>query len=278
MRCLFGHQNSGLLGDRHMRRQISKYSLVLFLMLPFAQSSYAKTTTPPDTEQNAPYVKDYAAAKKFQLALKKNDRQAVANLVHFPLLNEKPLASIRNSKEFLARWDEYFDSTTIPTVLAANALDYGWRGIALTGGIVWFDKGRISSINLETPAYKAALSAAKKMDDSKLYVSARGYDSISFQCSTKKLFVRAQKHGDDLRYFAWKKGASLLTKPELELVGGKYDPQGTGGNFDLEFRKEDFTYTVSVGHNLCGEDCNDYLVVSQGDKKLSNEVCTEVSP
>ena len=260
-----------------MRWHVSKYLMLLFLMLPFAQTSVAQTDTTSDVAQDPAYAKDYLAAKKLQMALKKNDRQAVANLVRFPLLNEKPLASIRNSKEFLARWDEFFDATSTPALLTADAEQYGWRGIALLNGTVWFEKGKIRAINSQTAAYQKALQAAIKQDGAKLYPSARGYDKVTFQCTTKKLFVRAQKHGDDLRYFAWKRGANLLTKPELELVGEKYDPQGTGGNFDLEFRKEDFTYTVSVGHNLCGEDCNDYLAVSQGDKKLSNEVCTEVS-
>ena len=261
-----------------MRRQISKYSLVLFLALPFSQSSYAKTATPPDTEQNAPYVKDYAAAKKLQMALRKNDRQAVANLVQFPLLNEKPLASVRNAHEFLARWDEFFDATNTAALLAADAEQYGWRGIALLNGTVWFEKGKIRAINSQTAAYQKAMQTAIKQDGAKLYPSARGFDKVTFQCTTKELYIRAQQHGDDLRYFAWKKGDSLLTKPELELTGGKYDPQGTGGNYNLEFNNNGFTYSLNVGHYLCGEDCNDYLAVSQGDKQLSNEVCTEVKP
>ena len=251
-------------------RHVSKYLMLLFLALPLAFSTFSEA-------QDASYAADYLAAKKLQMALRKNDRQAVANLVQFPLPNEKPLASVRNAHEFLARWDEFFDSTTIPTVLAANAGDYGWRGIALTGGIVWFEKGKIRAINSQTAAYQKALQAAIKQDGTKLYPSARGYDKVTFECTTKKLYIRAQQHGDDLRYFAWKKAASLLSKPELELTGGKYDPQGTGGNYNLEFDNNGFTYSLNVGHYLCGEDCKDYLVVSQGDKQMSNEICTEVS-
>jgi hypothetical protein len=90
-----------------MRWQVSKSLLLLFLVLPFVQSSIGRA-------QDASFANDYLAAKKLQMALRKNDRQAVANLVQFPLLNEKPLASIRNAHEFLARWDEFFDATNIP--------------------------------------------------------------------------------------------------------------------------------------------------------------------
>ncbi|MEO9168049.1 MAG: hypothetical protein ABI230_06580 [Aestuariivirga sp.] len=258
-----------------MWRHVSKYLLLLFLAAPFAQASYAETVAPPDTAQNATYAKDYIAAKKLQQALQHNDRRAVANLVQFPLLNEKPLASIRNAREFLARWDEFFDATNIPALLTADAEQYGWRGIALLNGTVWFEKGKIRAINSQTATHQKAMQVAIKQDSTKLYPSARGYDKITFKCTTKKLYIRAQQHGDDLRYFAWKKGASLLTKPELELTGGKYDPQGTGGNYNLEFNNNGFTYVLSVGHNLCGEDCNDYLEVSKGDTQLSRDVCAE---
>jgi hypothetical protein len=252
-----------------MRWHISKSLLLLFLVLPFAQSSVGLA-------QDASYANDYLAAKKLQTALLKNDRQAVANLVQFPLLNEKPLAPIRNAREFLAHWDEFFDATNTPALIASDAEQYGWRGIALLNGAVWFEKGKIRAINSQTAAYQKALQVAINQDSAKLYVSARGFDKVTFQCRTKTLYIRAQQHGDDLRYFAWKKGASLLTKPELELTGGKYDPQGTGGNYNLEFNNNGFTYSLMVGHYLCGEDCNDYLAVSQGDKQLSNDVCTEV--
>ena len=44
----------------------------------------------------------------------------------------------------------------------------------------------------------------------------------------------------------------------------------------MEFQNNDYKYTVSVGHNLCGEDCNDYLEVFKGDTQLSRDVCAEI--
>ena len=261
-----------------MQRQISKALLLLLMMLPFANSSIGQTAATSSEAQDTSYAKDYLAAKGLQAALKVNNRRAVAALVQYPLMREEPLSSIKNGKEFLKHWAEYFDSISTKAVLAANAEQFGWRGIALKDGLVWFNNGRISSINLQTTAYQKALQAAKRQDSNRLYASARGYDKITFQCRTQRLFIRVQQHGDGLRYFAWKNGANLLTKPELELTGGKYDAQGSGGNFDLEFKNEGFTYSVNVGHYLCGEDCNDYLVVLEGSKTQSSEVCTEFRP
>ena len=261
-----------------MRWYVPKTLLLFLLVLLFAQASFAETGKSSDVAQDPAYSKDYLAAKKFQLALEKNDRRIVANLIQYPLTRDQPLRPLKNSKDFLKHWDQYFDENTLATALAAKPEQFGWRGIALEGGIVWFNNGRISSINLQTKAYQAALSAAKKIDDRKLYVSARGYDQLTFQCRTKTHFIRVQRHGADLRYFAWKTPAMISTQPTLELNGGKYDAQGTSGNFILEFKNEGFTYNVDVGHNMCGEDCNDHLVVQQDSKIISSEVCAEVRP
>ena len=255
-----------------MRWHVSKGLLLLVLIVPFALSSFGEA-------KEDSYAADYLAAKKLQQALRKNNRRVVADLIAYPLQRDTPLNAIKNAKEFLAHWDEYFDSANTEKLLDATANQIGWRGINLSNGMIWFDHGRIITINTQTKASEIAFQTAKKQDDAKLYESARGYDSISFQCKTKDQFIRAQKHGDDLRYYAWKKGVTLLTKPELELRGGKYDPQGTGGNFDLVFQDMALTYTISVGHNLCGEeDCNDHLVIQEGSKTQSSEVCTEVRP
>ena len=259
-----------------MWRRVSKILLLLFLALPFAQSSYAKTAAPPDAAQDETYAKDYAAAKKLQQALMHNEKRAVADLIQYPLVRDQPLSPIKNSKDFLKHWDEYFDAANVARIATSEAEQYGWRGIAMSNGEVWFKDGRISSINLQTAAYKTALAAAMKVENRGLYLSAQGYDKVVFQCKTKNLSIRVQQNADSYNYFAWKKTAALSTKPELEIRGGKYLPQGTGGNYDMEFQNNDYKYTVSVGHNLCGEDCNDYLVVSKGDTQLSRDVCAEI--
>ncbi len=253
-------------------------SLALYLTSAVG-AAFAQTAASSDQTENSDpaYAADYAAANKLKEALKVQDRQSVAALNTYPLHREIPLPPIRNSKEFLAHWDEYFDSTSTAKVLAADAEKYGWRGIALTGGIVWFAGGHIANINLDTDASTKAGKDARMLDSKRLYPSAQGYDRIEFLCRTKTSNIRTQYHGEDLRYFAWKKRRALSTKPELALTGGTYDPQGTGGNYNLIFKTKDYTYQLEVGHNRCGEDCNDYLTVLKGSKTISHQVCASTS-
>ncbi len=226
-----------------------------------------------DSNGKSMYADDYAAAEKLQVALKNNNRQVVADLIQYPLNYSKPLPSIKNSKEFLKHWDEFFDADNIKIVLAAKAEEFGSHGVSLSDGIIWFNNGRVTSINLETKSHKKALPVAKQTDSGSLYKSAQGSDKIQFQCHTKKSYIRTQYHGEDLRYFSWKEGADLSTKPELELVNGNFEPDGSGGNYTMTFNNGNYTYKLDIGHNICGEDCNDYLTVLKGDEILSHQVC-----
>jgi len=53
---------------------------------------------------------DFAAkVKKFIKTVESNDRNAIANLVNYPLHREVPLSSIDTPTQFLERFDEVLD-------------------------------------------------------------------------------------------------------------------------------------------------------------------------
>ncbi|MBG1230846.1 hypothetical protein [Aestuariivirga litoralis] len=250
--------------------------LTLALAASFALPCSAQTTAATDqceTDDPTTYAADCAAAAKLKTALKSNDRQTVANLIDFPLQRVSPLPPIRNAKEFLVHWDEYFDAVTTKQLLDEKPSQYGWRGIAMVNGMVWFKEGRITAINENTAAAEKALKDAKEGEAKALYPAARGYDRLVQHCSTKTLQVRAQKHGDDLRYFAWKRGAPLSGKPQLALRNGTYEDAGSDGHATLTFKNNGYTYQLDNGAGICGEDCNSYLTVLKGQKTVSRQVC-----
>ena len=258
-----------------MKHVLSCLAVFLALSsLPVPAQNAAPNKQEQSVDDQSTYAADYKAAAQMQQALKDNDRQTVVNLIHFPLIREQPLLPIASASEFLRHWDEYFDAPTIKTLLATKAEQYGWRGIAMANGMVWFANGRVQSINSGAAAYAVALTEAKVRESRSLYPAARGYDSIAFQCNTKVLHVRVQYHGEDLRYFAWKRGAKLSTKPALELKSGVYDAQGSGGNHTISFNYNGLVYQLVVTH-ICGEDCNNYLIVAKGEKAISRQVCKE---
>jgi hypothetical protein len=222
----------------------------------------------------AAFQEDYKAAKAFQDALTHNDREKVGALIHFPLRRDRPLPAIADRKEFLAHWDEFFDAGLVKRLTRNPPAEVGWRGIMLEDGCVWFSNGKASVFNCRTPSYERAWREARQSEERGLYETARGYDRIEHECSTNTVHVRAQDHGRDLRYFAWKKGASMATKPQLELRGGITEFQGSGGNYTLTFSNPPYRYILEVA-NICGEDCNDYLVVQKAGHEISRHVCRE---
>lgn len=248
------------------------FSIFLLLILNFFVITYASRAENITADDKDIYSDDYKAAELVQNSLKKNNRKAVADLIDYPLVRELPLSAIKNSQEFLENWDDYFDAANIKIILDSKAGQIGWRGVQLANGGIWFNNGHIRSINLKTNKYKNKLLSAKKLESSTLYESAKGYDKIEFQCETKTLHIRTQYHGNDLRYFAWKKGDALSTKPQLELGSGIYDAQGSGGNHDLIFHNRDYTYKLEIVL-LCGEDCNNYLTVLKNNKTISRQAC-----
>ncbi len=248
----------------------------------FAQTAGDKTAPGVESDQcelaaSTTYAKDCAAAAKLKAALKVDDRQAVAVLIEYPLQRDLPLHPIANSKEFLKHWDEYFDAVTTKEIIDQKPEQYGWRGIALANGMLWFNNGRVISINSEAAAYKQALEDAKHVETVALYPDAQGYDRIEQQCNTKTLHVRVQRHGEGLRYFAWKRGAPFSSRPELELKDGTAEESGSDGHAVLTFKNAGFTYQLDNGLGICGEDCHSYLTVLKDGKQVARQVCTASS-
>jgi len=81
--------------------------------------------------------------KRLKLAIKKNDRQSVASMIHYPLLttaHDKPI-HIRNRQQLLSRFNQIFDPEVRCAILDSTEKDV-WgnlQGFTIGGGAVWFD-------------------------------------------------------------------------------------------------------------------------------------------
>lgn len=99
------------------------------------------------------YAAEFQAAKRFQKALKYNDRNAIAGMVAYPVERDYPLPPIRSAGEFLFRWNEIFDKANTNALLRSVPKDVGWRGVALANGLVWFNGGKLIATNLQSDLY-----------------------------------------------------------------------------------------------------------------------------
>ena len=84
------------------------------LCFSFASYARAQKTTP----QRAPAFNDFWA--KFQSAVAKNDREAVAALVKFPLTMPYGVPSVKTKAQFNQRYAKIFDAATRKCFAAAH--------------------------------------------------------------------------------------------------------------------------------------------------------------
>ena len=243
-----------------------RYALALcVLLLLVSSSSFAQ-------EISDKFNDDEVAAKVFQQALRSNDKKAVANMIYYPLEREFPLVSIETPDDFVAHWDEYFDADITKEVLEAKPEQIGSHGVQLVNGLIWFKDAKVFKIHYRTSVFQKLFKEAKEKEGQFINSEAQGYKRLILSCQTKTKFIRIQEHNDGIHYFVWKKGESLTSKPELNLIG-EYFPDGSGGNGHYTFKNHGYSYVVEdviLCENLV---CHKKLIISKNGSEISNQVC-----
>jgi hypothetical protein len=215
--------------------------LALILFLAFVSEGFLAAQTLPSQERQA--------AEKLIQALTVGDKAAVAKMINYPLNRQQPLPPIRNEKEFIENYSDFFDSDTIRQIQASEKdMSYSWRGLSIGPGLVWVDGGKVRAITIATARQMAAAQAAKKQMQASLHPSARTYDRVLFSCKTKNYQIRI--HADA--------GGSLFFVESESAVIGKTRPcphwRGTSRwerrEYDFHFQEWRFPLRRRANSNL----------------------------
>jgi hypothetical protein len=152
------------LGRTRLKPLHTLFLLSLALCSPalgYAQQGKAASPgncTHPDPATRSDCPGAIAFLAKFQDALKRNDRKAVASLVNYPLLaapDDK--THIRSRVQLLANFDRVFNPQVRSAILNATAGEV-WgnsRGFMIGSGVIWFDGiiPRNEHPDISTPNY-----------------------------------------------------------------------------------------------------------------------------
>ena len=215
--------------------------------------------------------------------IKNNKKEAVANIVKYPLNREYPIPAIKTKAEFVKRYNEVFDTTLKNKIINSNpAKDWsqvGWRGIMLNQGDLWIDEdGFLTAVNYQSKYEKNLKTKLVSSDKSKLHSSVATFKTPVCVLETSKFKIRIDDMGNDkYRYASWSPSQKMSEKPDLIINNGKFVADGTGGNHYYDFKKGNFLYRCYI--IVLGEkDSPDAtLEVSQNGKKIVSQTARIIS-
>jgi hypothetical protein len=246
-----------------------------------AQSSHPASEMPysgaPCTASGGipPSARQVADFKRFDTelrsALERNDIAALAFLIDFPLRVNTGKGSllIPDSKSLSGHYAEIFPPQVRDQVLTTMQDDYICRydeGLAYKNGVIWAStdghKFTLSSVNEPNPNTSVAKPA------------------LIYTCETKSHRIAIEElDKEGLRYRSWNKPKPLSVEPDVNLVHGKQEFQGTGVcSYPLyTFAAGNVVYEVQ-GSMGCGDGsepakATGHLSVTVGGKQVTDDWC-----
>ena len=201
---------------------------------------------------NADYQIDYPAIRQFIYWVETDNKEALSKHVNYPLGRSKPIPSIKDADEFIARYDEVFDETLIKIIVDSDlGEDWSapsWHGVMLLNGNVWLDHdGNIISVHYETELTKRKKELLINKQREGLHPSVKEFIRPILEWKTKSYIIRIDVMDDwEYRYSSWSIDKKLSDKPDLVIHNGEYHPQGSGGNHNYNFENGDYIYRIDV--------------------------------
>jgi hypothetical protein len=215
--------------------------------------------------------------KAFINNIKSNKKEAVANVIRYPLNREYPIPAIKNKADFIKKYDQIFDATLKNEIIKSNpAKDWsevGWRGIMLNQGKLWIDTdGKIIAINYQSKFESDLKNKLIASEKNKLNPSIAKFKAPVTILETSKFRVRIDDLGNDnYRYASWSIKQKMSEKPDLIITNGKWIADGSGGNHSYEFKKGNYTYQCFI--IVLGESDAPpaRLIITQNEKEILNQ-------
>lgn len=237
----------------------------------FALLAIHATTLGQDSNLNQEQVR---AIKKLINAFQSGDKAKIAEYIIYPLRREYPLKDVKNKNDFIQRFDELFDKEFITHIVKSKITDWsevGWRGIMLDNGSMWIQDGKIGTVNMQSAKEIQILKNAIQADKNQLPQSLRNFIRPKYLILTKNYKIRIDEITEDVfRYAAWKL-KDQKSEPDIIVENGVLEFDGSGGNHTITFKKDGYTYIISI--NVLGEaDTPDAtLEVLKAEKTLLTE-------
>jgi hypothetical protein len=245
-----------------MKIVIATFLFVLNLHSLFAQEM---------SKENLKIVNDFISN------VRNKNMDELSNSISFPFERRYPIPDINNREEFLKRYSEIFDDSLTKMILNSDpAKDWsamGWRGIMLHDGELWLDyDGRFVGVNYQSQFEIDEYKRLIKIEKNNLYKSINKFETPICILETSKHRIRIDDMGNwNYRYVSWPLKSKMSDKPELIILNGKDEPEGTGGNELFTFKNAGYKYECFI--IVMGESNSPpaTLTIFKGDKTIFSE-------
>ena len=261
--------------------------------------------------ENHDFVKDenfYETICELNKALRSGDKNLVAKMMLYPIERLEPLKPIQNSQELVKHYDEFFDDKIIKLMIEAtnNPRSFSVENASLhfvgdNGMLRILDK-KIITLYKTKKQEELAVDSMKDLK-AKIHPSANKFNTAFYECSTSKFYVRIHDVLDNdkddwtavdklpkklaeideiysyldviskARYFSWKKGSDISTKPEIVIKGFEtQEGHGLGSSNNFYFKNGDYLYQL-VGKVEGSDDAE--LQITKNGKVIFKEPCAK---
>jgi hypothetical protein len=207
--------------------------------------------------------------------VRRDKKETIADMVHYPFERIYPLPSIKNKTDFVQNYSIMFDDALkneiVSSDVSKNWTKVGWRGIMLNQGTVWIDfNGRLIALpksGQEEIKRRQIIESERKI----LHPSLRTYLNPICILETTKFRIRIDDIDGSYRYASWSIDKAMSVKPDFIIEHGKKIWDGTGGNHHYDFTDGEYTYECFI-NLLSNEDSPPAsLMVSKGENVILSQ-------
>lgn len=222
-------------------------------------------------------IQNQKIIQNFIEAIKSKNKDKIASLANYPLIREYPIAKVKNKKELVKRFDEIFD-TKLTTLITKSKVksdwsEMGWHGIMLLDGVVWLDyKGKLIAVNYQSQFEKKNMEDLITIQKKSLHESLRNFIKPICILETSKYRIRIDDMGHEkYRYASWSLQQNISEKPEIIILNGKVQFDGSGGNHSYIFKADEYTYECGIVELGDDDSPPAYLTVKKGEKEILSQ-------
>lgn len=245
-------------------------TIFLIFMLPLL--SWSQLSQPRDID----FVKSFIAPFKTQ------DVKAISAYINFPLDRPYPIENIRDSTDFIKRFDEVFNKELIEEITSSspeeNWTKMGYQGIMLHHGSLWLDPydKKLISVNRENQKTKQLEAQYTETYRASLHPSLRIFKTAILSMETKQFKIVIDRLEDgSYRFASWRRLKKMSQKPDVVILEGQKDFEGSGGNHFYTFRHKTYTYICHV-YVLGFKNIPAELQILKGETLFHSEVASSI--